>query len=154
LLHLCSPPYLFLLGLVLINVVRLHVSPFFRVVMSDMISALKRLYSHSLYRRFLFFCVFIYVYWCPRRFPWQLMFVSFNSYTTGFTSGAETAKPYREPTFTSDCSGFRVARSLVFCVVFCRSLVSFCSFLLAILLSVFLRCKNFDNPLGIFKLVL
>ena len=42
-----------------------------------------------------------------------------------------------------------VARSLVFCVVFCRSL--FVLFLLAIVLSV-LRFTDFDYPFGIFKL--
>jgi hypothetical protein len=46
-------------------------------------------------------------------------------------------------------SGVRVARSLVFCVVFCRSL--FVLFLLAIVLSIH-RCTNYDYPFGIFKL--
>ena len=46
-------------------------------------------------------------------------------------------------------SGVCVARSLVFCVVFCRSL--FVLFLLAISLSVLLRFMASDYPLGIFK---
>jgi hypothetical protein len=46
-------------------------------------------------------------------------------------------------------SGVRVARSVVFCVVFCRSLFV----LLAIVLSV-LRFTDSDYPFGIFKLFL
>ena len=46
----------------------------------------------------------------------------------------------------------RVVRSLVFCVVFCRSLFVILSFfLLAILLSVLLRFKTSDYPFGILK---
>jgi len=36
----------------------------------------------------------IYVYWCPTPFPYHIMFVSFNSNTTGATSGARTTYPY------------------------------------------------------------
>ena len=35
--------------------------------------------------------VSIYVYWCPTRFPYQMMFLSFYSNTTGDTSGAGAA---------------------------------------------------------------
>jgi hypothetical protein len=48
-------------------------------------------------------------------------------------------------------SGVRVTRSLVFCVMFCRSL--FVLFLLAIVLSV-LRFTDSDYPFGVFKLFL
>jgi hypothetical protein len=48
------------------------------------------------------------------------------------------------------CSGSRVARSLVFCVVLCRPLIVF--FLLAIVLSVLLGYTDFDYPFCIFKL--
>ena len=34
--------------------------------------------------------IFIYVYWCSTRFPYQMMFMSFNSNTTGVTSEAGT----------------------------------------------------------------
>jgi hypothetical protein len=44
-------------------------------------------------------------------------------------------------------SGVRVARSLVFCVVFCTSL--FVIFLLGIVLSVLLQCTASDYPFGI-----
>jgi len=40
----------------------------------------------------------------------------------GATSEAGTAFPSGATMFTSVFSGLRVARSLVFCVVFCRSL--------------------------------
>ena len=46
-------------------------------------------------------------------------------------------------------SGSRVSPSVVFCVVFCRSL--FVLFLFAIVLSV-LNITYFDYPFGIFKL--
>jgi len=50
-------------------------------------------------------------------------------------------------------SGVRVARSLVVCVVFCRSLfVPLSCFHLTIVLYVFLRFTNSDYPFGIFKL--
>jgi len=37
------------------------------------------------------YVVFIYVFWCPTRLPYQMMFVSFNSRTTGVTSGIGTS---------------------------------------------------------------
>ena len=49
-------------------------------------------------------------------------------------------------------SEVRVARSLVFCVVFCTSLLVL--FLLVIVLSTLLRFTNYDYPFGIFKLFL
>ena len=54
------------------------------------------------------------------------------------------------PEFTTAFSGIRVAQSLVFCVVFCRSLLVF--FLLAIALSVFLWFTVSGYPLGILNL--
>ena len=57
-----------------------------------------------------------------------MMFVSFNINTTGVTSGAGTAYPARTPEFTPVFSGIRDAQSLVFCVMFCRSLFVLLSF--------------------------
>jgi hypothetical protein len=52
-------------------------------------------------------------------------------------------------------SGVRVAQSLAFCVVFCRSLfVSLTFYLLAIVFSVLFRLTIFPNPFDIFKLFL
>lgn len=51
-------------------------------------------------------------------------------------------------------SGVFVTQSLVFCVVFCRSIFVFLCFILAIVLSVILRCTASDYPSGIFKLFL
>ena len=62
-------------------------------------------------------------------------------------TGAASAFPYRPPSWCP----VLVARSFVFCVVFCRSL--FVLFLLAIVLSV-LRIMDYDYPFGIFKLFL
>ena len=49
-------------------------------------------------------------------------------------------------------NGVHVAQSLVFCVVYCRSLNIF--FLLAIVVSVLLRFTDSDSPFSIFKLIL
>ena len=48
--------------------------------------------SHVLFMLFIFIYVHC-VYWCPRRFPYQMKSMSFNSNTTGFTSGAGTVYP-------------------------------------------------------------
>jgi hypothetical protein len=53
---------------------------------------------------------------CPKRFQYQIMFVSFNSNMTGFTCQTGTANPSGAHESTSVVSGIRVARSLVFCV--------------------------------------
>ena len=66
--------------------------------------------------------VFIYTYWCPTRFPYQMIFVSSNSHTTGVTCGAGPANPSGAPGRTLVFSGVPPARSLVFLVMFCRSL--------------------------------
>ena len=46
----------------------------------------------------------------------------FEIYTTGATSRARTTPPSGTPEFIPVFIGVRVTRSLVFCVVFCRSL--------------------------------
>jgi hypothetical protein len=56
------------------------------------------------------------------------------------------------PEFIPVFTGFRVAPSLVFCVLFCRLL--YVLFLLAIVLSMLLRFIASDYPVGILKLVL
>jgi hypothetical protein len=76
----------------------------------------------------------------------------------GFVTGATRPVPLVEQELhtlqgllnsTPVLRGVRVARSLIFCVVFCRSL--FVLFLLAIVLSV-RRYTIFDYPFDIFKL--
>jgi hypothetical protein len=75
-----------------------------------------------------------------------------KSITTGATCGTGTTFPYGSPEFNPVISGVRVVRSLVFCVMFCRSL--------SVLLFFFgcpLHCLSvFDlrpriTPVGIFK---
>ena len=56
------------------------------------------------------------------------MFVSFISYTTGVTWGAGTVNPFRAPDFNLCFYSSRVLRSLVFCVMICRSLFVLLSF--------------------------
>jgi len=70
--------------------------------------------------------VFIYAYLCQTQFPFHLMFVSFNSKTTGATRGAEIAYLSGSPEITSVIfSGVLVVHSLFCCVVFCRPLFVF-----------------------------
>ena len=40
------------------------------------------------------------LYWCPTRFPWQMIFVQFNSNTTGATSGTGSTNLSGPPEFT------------------------------------------------------
>jgi len=65
-----------------------------------------------------FIKIFVFIYWCPTRFLYQMMFVSFNGNTTGVTSGTGTSNPSGAPQFTSCFCGVRVDQSLVFCEVF------------------------------------
>ena len=75
--------------------------------------------------------------------------------TTGWTSGARTAYPSGTPEFFPGFSEVRVTRSLVLCVMFCRSLFVLLSFfLLAIVLSVLLQITDLDYLFEIFKLFL
>ena len=58
---------------------------------------------HLFCREFMFFnaiCICIDVYWCPTRFPYQMIFLSCNSKTTGVTSGGGIDIPSRAPEFT------------------------------------------------------
>ena len=67
---------------------------------------------------------------------------------TSATSGPGTVYPSGAPELPWVFSWIRIARSLVFCVVFCRSL--FVLFLLAIVVSV-LRYADSYYPFVIFK---
>jgi len=69
--------------------------------------------------------VSIYLYWCSPRFQYKMMFVSCQSHLIGVACGAGTSNPSGAPKFTPRFSGVHVARSLVFCSVFCRSLLAF-----------------------------
>jgi hypothetical protein len=75
-----------------------------------------------------------------------------KSNKTGTTCGTGTAYPSGA---SQMFSGVRVARSLVFCVMFCKSLFVILSFfLLAIVLSVLHRFTLLITPLDIVKLFL
>ena len=72
-----------------------------------------------------------------------------KSNTTGGTCWAGTAYPSRRPEFAPVFTGVRVARSVVFCVMLCRSLFVLLSFFVsAISLSV-LRLTDPGYPFGI-----
>ena len=60
--------------------------------------------------------VFIYAYWYPIRFPYQMMFVSINNNKMGVACGARTANPSGAPVCI--LGFYRVTRSLIFYVVF------------------------------------
>ena len=79
----------------------------------------------------------------------NMMLVSFNSNTTSATSGAGTAD-FQTTRAHPRVSGVRVAQSLVFCVVYLRSMLVFS--LLVIVLSALLRFTASDNHFGVFKL--
>ena len=51
-----------------------------------------------------------------------MTFMLFNSNTTYVTCEVGTANPPGAPEFTAVFNGVRVARSLIFCVMFCRLL--------------------------------
>ena len=56
---------------------------------------------------------FFYIYWCSKRLPYHIMFLSFNSSTTGVTSGAGTFYPQIIQGFIP----VHVCQSFVFCRV-------------------------------------
>ena len=106
-----------------VHVVKLHVITCL-VPCSALISAQKRslfcLYSHVLQGFICYLCyLYLCVYWCPTRFSYQMMFVSFNTNRTGVTNEAETADPSGSIWVHFLFCG--VAQSLVFSVVFYRS---------------------------------
>ena len=112
--------------------------------------------------------VYINVYWCLTRFPFQTMLMSFNNNATGATSRAGTVYPSRAPYFTPELCGVRVRKFVCLCVVFCPPLLFFlyfffwplqclsfsfdpcnvCLFLLTLAMSVFffwpLQCLSFS----------
>jgi hypothetical protein len=79
--------------------------------------------------------VFIYIYCCTKRFPYQMIMVLFNSNTTGVISGAGTAYP----TVTTDFTPVFIG-SLVFYVVLCRTL-----FLLLFFFYWYCSLSSFDS---------
>jgi hypothetical protein len=66
--------------------------------------------------------VFIYLYCCPIQFLYQMMILSFISNAKAITSGAGTANLPEYFSSLRYLRGFMLLKSLVFCVVFCRSL--------------------------------
>ena len=84
---------------------------------------------------------------CRKNIPVLSLFMTYHRVckqcsTTDDNGGAGTADPSESPEFTAGFQCDRIARSLVFYVVFCRSL--FVIFLLVIVLSVFLRFMDSD----------
>jgi hypothetical protein len=71
-----------------------------------------------------------YLYWCPTGFLYKMIFVSFDSNTTGVTSGARTVEPSGSHVFTPVFNGVHVVQCFDFCVVFCPPLFSPLSILL------------------------
>jgi hypothetical protein len=91
-------------------------------------------------------CIYLLV---SNTIPFQMMFMSFNSNTTVSLVEQELITLPEHLSSAPVYSGVRIARSFVFFVVFCRSLLVL--FLLTIVFSI-LRCKASDYPFDIFKL--
>ena len=107
-----------------------------------------QLVSRLFCREFKFYLCYLYLFtWCPKRFPYKIVVLSFNSNTTGATSGAGNS-------FISEVfSWLWVAQTLVFCVVFHLPLFCLSSYFLS------LYCLSFfdygsDYPFDIYKLFL
>ena len=147
-----------LCGVRVVHVVKLHVFTFlipccevrydFRVKMmfdSSWLPVLQEV--HVLFMLF----VFIYVYWCSTRSPYQMMFVSFNS-NTRVTSGAGTGTLPEHLSSPPVFSGVPVARSLVFYKMFCRSMfvLLFC-FCWSLCYLYFFDLRLLITPFGIFS---
>ena len=79
-------------------------------------------------------------------------FQTIPSSTAGAISGAGTSYASGAPAFTPVFSGVRVARSLVLCAVFCRSLFVLLSFFFCSLF--FYDLRILITPFGYFKLFL
>ena len=92
--------------------------------------------------------VLIYVYWCPTRFLYQMMLVSFNGNTTGDTRGAGTANPSGSPVFVhprflwGSCWSIFSFLWSVFLIIVCLFVLN----LLSIALSVGFRFTAYDYP--------
>ena len=149
-----------LCGVRVVHVVKLHVFAFlipccevrydFRVKMMFDLSWLPVLQEvHVLFMLF----VFIYVYWCSTRSPYQMMFVSFNS-NTRVTSGAGTGTLPEHLSSPPVFSGVPVARSLVFYKMFCRSMfvLLFC-FCWSLCYLYFFDLRLLITPFGIFSIL-
>jgi hypothetical protein len=101
--------------------------------MSVLISAWKRFWVVSATIHFVevvalsMRCVFIYAYWCPTSFLYQMMFILFNSYADCTTSGTWSTDPSGTSEFTTGfCCWVRVAQSLfVYVVIWDHSLSLF-----------------------------
>ena len=97
-----------------------------------MMSTFSRPFWNSLCQGVIFYFLFVYLFrycWWPTRFPYCMMFVSFNSNTTGTTSGQELLTLPEHLSSPPVVSRVLVAQSLVFCVVFCvKSFVSLSCF--------------------------
>ena len=118
------------------------------VVKSGTFTALKwcsiRLDTHLFCREFMLI-VFIYAYWCPTQFPYQMMFVSFNSTTTGVTCGAGTANPSGAHECTA---GFlRGSCSSIFSFLRCGSLFVLLLFFFWPLYYLSIDLQILSNPL-------
>jgi hypothetical protein len=58
--------------------------------------------------------LYLFVCWCPVRFPYHMMFLSLNSRTTGVTRGTGTTNSSGAPEFITGLVGF-VLLDIYFC---------------------------------------
>ena len=120
-----------------------------------------RFSSHSFCRGFLFHSGFLGDLFTSTgvqqdfrfRWCWYLrLFSCCLSGTTGSTSGAETAFPFRATEFISVCSWVRVAQSFVFYLVLCGPLFFFLFFIFLVIDLSVLRFTSYDLHLMIYIL--
>jgi hypothetical protein len=100
---------------------------------------------HVLFKLF----VFIYAYWCPSWFLYHTMFVRQHDRCHMWSI---IWQPFRRTWVHPGFSGNHVARSLVCCEMFCKSLLV--HFRVAIVVSILLRFTASNYPCCIFKLLL
>ena len=96
--------------------------------------------------------IFINAYWCPTRFPHQMMFGRFNTDTLSATSGGRTGYTSRSSGFSHSFRVVHAAQSFDFRVILWGSLFFLLShFVLAIAFSV-LRFQTSKYPYEVLKL--
>ena len=86
-----------------------------------------------------------------RSFPHSRLITGFITRLTRRMPLVEQELLPEHRSLSSVFSGVRVTRSLVLYVCFVDPCLSFCTFFLAIVLSILLRYTDFDCPFGIFK---
>jgi hypothetical protein len=124
-------------------------------IIHNMINVYEHVMNHGRFKCIKCMWLFILLN-TSRSFPCSWLITGFVTRLTRRVSLVEQELPTLPQHLSSPpvFSGVRVTRSLVLYVCFVDRCLSFCTFLLAIVLSVLLRYTDSDYPFGIFKLFL